>query len=108
MNEGAPCEFLEWDSNFFGRRIARVRGTQRSAGEIQSSLEWFRAERIECLYLLAPSADTHAIQLIEEYGQWIFGTTAGSSKSACVPPADNCLRTRGFSRCEGGPPPTAR
>jgi ribosomal protein S18 acetylase RimI-like enzyme len=63
-----PCEFLEWDSCHFGRRIARVRRTQLSADEIRRSLEWCRAARIECLYLLAPSGDTPAIRAIEVHG----------------------------------------
>src|SRR5258708_5388066 len=68
MSESAPCEFLEWDSTFFGRRIACVRGNRLSADEIRRGLEWCRAGRIECLYLLAPSGDTPAIPVIEAHG----------------------------------------
>lgn len=47
------CELLPWDTDFFGFRIARVRGetlTQRSADEV---IEWCRASDIKCLYFLA-------------------------------------------------------
>jgi dTDP-4-amino-4,6-dideoxy-D-galactose acyltransferase len=54
-----PAEFLEWDSAFFGRRIARMRGD--SLNEAGAVLEWCAANRIECLYFLGvPDAATIA------------------------------------------------
>jgi dTDP-4-amino-4,6-dideoxy-D-galactose acyltransferase len=43
-----PAELLEWDSEFFGRRIARVQGTLQD-----SVFEWCAAHHIDCLYYLA-------------------------------------------------------
>ena len=60
------CEYLEWDSQFFGRRIARVkesRITQQSIHEIDS---WCRLHRIDCLYFLADSKDRQSTELAQE------------------------------------------
>jgi dTDP-4-amino-4,6-dideoxy-D-galactose acyltransferase len=72
MSEGTsankPCEFLEWDSRFFGRRIARSRGTRFSPDDIDEVIEWCRDGGIECLYLLAASDDAVAIPVVVERG----------------------------------------
>src|SRR5580765_2752133 len=46
-----PAEFLEWDSKFFGRRIARVHGSALTHPD--TLLEWCTEQRIDCLYFLA-------------------------------------------------------
>ena len=61
------CEFLEWDSEFFGRRIGRVRSSSLSE-ELVSEIEaWCRGHRIECLYFLASSADQRTVRLAEDH-----------------------------------------
>jgi dTDP-4-amino-4,6-dideoxy-D-galactose acyltransferase len=55
-----PCERLDWDSEFFGRRIARVRS-------LAGALEWAAAERIDCLYFLA-DPDPESIAAAEASG----------------------------------------
>src|SRR5258708_4452183 len=61
------CEFLEWDSKFFGIRIARVAGhrldTERTA-EIALALS---DRSIDCLYFLADQ-ERETIQLAELQG----------------------------------------
>jgi dTDP-4-amino-4,6-dideoxy-D-galactose acyltransferase len=64
---GSPCDYLEWDSNFFGRRIGRVHG-RFSPGDIGCILEWCEIERIDCLYLLAASDDAQAVAVAEKHG----------------------------------------
>jgi dTDP-4-amino-4,6-dideoxy-D-galactose acyltransferase len=61
----APVEYLEWDSRFFGRRIARVRGRHLNDNLLANILEWCSAQRIECLYFLAASDDPETIRLAE-------------------------------------------
>ncbi len=57
MSAEAVCEFLEWDSKFFGRRIGRVNGSRLSE-ELVSQIEgWCGRHRIECLYFLADATD---------------------------------------------------
>src|SRR5262245_41006253 len=49
----ANCEFLPWDSQFFGRRIARVVGNTLGVEQAVEIDKWCDTNRIECLYFLA-------------------------------------------------------
>ena len=66
MGATAICEYLEWDSQFFGRRIARANIsclTKSSASEIDS---WCGAHEIECLYFLASFSDHENVKIAQE------------------------------------------
>jgi dTDP-4-amino-4,6-dideoxy-D-galactose acyltransferase len=68
MRNSAECEYLEWDSEFFGRRIARTkvsRLTDELAGRID---EWCALERVECLYFLADSTDRVTMRIAQSRG----------------------------------------
>ncbi len=58
-----PAEYLEWDSQFFARRVARVRGQHLTPQSTAAILRWCAEQRIECLYLLAAPADPLTIEL---------------------------------------------
>lgn len=63
-----PAEILEWDTAFFGFRIARVPGgalTPESAAEIDA---WCAGEGVRCLYLLCQAEDTVTIRAAEDHG----------------------------------------
>jgi len=62
-----PCVLLDWDSAFFGRRIARVVGHRLSPKWIQSILAWCEEMHVECLYFLADSDDLQTVQIAEQY-----------------------------------------
>lgn len=68
MPSDPPCAFLPWDSEFFGRRIARVTAAPSARDETAAVLDWARAERIECLYLLVDAADGAGIRSAEDAG----------------------------------------
>ena len=63
----APAEYLEWDSQFFQRRIARVRGQLREDASATALLNWCEGERIDCLYYLA-DLDPVASRIAERHG----------------------------------------
>lgn len=66
MDREAVCESLEWDSEFFGLRIARVKSsriTQLSLSEIDS---WCQLHKTDCLYFLADSQDQETARLAQE------------------------------------------
>lgn len=68
MTSAGVCEYLEWDSQFFGKRIARMRVPrldEESATEIE---RWCVAEGIECLYFLADFSDKKTALLAQEWG----------------------------------------
>ena len=66
MSSSPVCEYLNWDSEFFGRRIARV--TARRLTSIANIETWCDAHKIDCLYFLADSADQRTARLAQENG----------------------------------------
>jgi len=64
----APCRYLDWDSKFFGRRIARMQGNTLTPEEAAAALDWCRVQEIDCLYFLASSADPSTIRIAEQSG----------------------------------------
>jgi dTDP-4-amino-4,6-dideoxy-D-galactose acyltransferase len=67
LNEpNAVCQFLDWDTEFFGHRIARVNGTHLEPDFLKSVLDWCQTQAIECLYFLAESNDPQTVWLAQE------------------------------------------
>ncbi len=63
-----PCQFLPWDSQFFGVRIARVLPGRLSPGLIERILVWCQEQAIACLYFLADSDHDETVSLAEAHG----------------------------------------
>jgi dTDP-4-amino-4,6-dideoxy-D-galactose acyltransferase len=66
MEANSICEYLQWDSQFFGRRIARANIsclTENVAVDIDA---WCNLNRIDCLYFLASSSDRATAKLAED------------------------------------------
>jgi dTDP-4-amino-4,6-dideoxy-D-galactose acyltransferase len=69
----APAQLLDWDSQFFGWRIARVSGSRLTEETVADVLAWCADNAVDCLYLLAdPScpltprvASRHAFNLVD-------------------------------------------
>lgn len=64
----APATFLEWDSQFFGMRIARVIGSRIDEAQVAVIKAWVQAENIDCVYFLADSTDAVTVRLAEGSG----------------------------------------
>ena len=62
------CQFLEWDSRYFGRNIGRVNLHRLTAAAMPHIFEWCRANRIHCLYFLADADHAETTQLATEHG----------------------------------------
>ncbi len=60
------CRTLEWDSQFFGHRIARIEQNKLDRQALEKSLSWCVAQGIECLYFLGAPDDDVTLELIEE------------------------------------------
>jgi dTDP-4-amino-4,6-dideoxy-D-galactose acyltransferase len=60
------CQFLNWDSDFFGYRIARVGPNRLNSGTIEEILKWCKANHIDCLYFLAEADDPDTVNLAED------------------------------------------
>jgi dTDP-4-amino-4,6-dideoxy-D-galactose acyltransferase len=66
MGVNSICEYLEWDSQFFGRRIARVGACSLAKERLAEIEAWCSLRRIDCLYFLANSADKGTAELAQE------------------------------------------
>lgn len=61
----APCKMLNWDSEFFGVRIAQVEGDRLTSAIIDQVLQWSRDQQIACLYFLCASDDDESVRVAE-------------------------------------------
>ena len=57
VDRKAICSYLDWDSRFFQRRIARLNTNRLDEKKLNEVLAWCKANRIDCLYFLADSDD---------------------------------------------------
>jgi dTDP-4-amino-4,6-dideoxy-D-galactose acyltransferase len=62
------CSYLEWDSEFFNRRIARVVSRRLDAETLKSVLSWSEESSMDCLYFLADAADKASAMLAADNG----------------------------------------
>jgi dTDP-4-amino-4,6-dideoxy-D-galactose acyltransferase len=61
------CEFLTWDTDFFGVRIARIHGPMAEE-DVPAVFDWCKKERVRCAYLLAGSDDDATVHAAEKNG----------------------------------------
>lgn len=90
----ARCRILPWDSEFFGRRIARLDGPGLRADEAGEILDWCTRERVACLYFLANASCHETGATAERHG---FASTdlrmTYARRSASSAPAVDALVT---------------
>ena len=63
-----PCLFLQWDTDFFGFRIARAAVPALDNRIIKAIYNWCDLHRIECLYFVARAEDRQTIRQAERNG----------------------------------------
>lgn len=61
-----PCEILEWDTSFFGVKIARVRGSSLNDEHVEDINRWCIQRDVNCLYFLARSDDSITSMFAED------------------------------------------
>lgn len=61
------CSNLQWDSEFFGYRIARINAPTLTPERIDQIAAWCNAERVDCLYFLADADETRTARLAEQH-----------------------------------------
>lgn len=62
------CEVLDWDSRFFGFRIARARPDRVNSESLGQILAFCAAESVRCLYFQADPGDVTTIRTLEQAG----------------------------------------
>ncbi len=60
--------FLTWDSDFFGRRIARIQSNRLDGAGLAEIFAWRQAEAVDCLYFLADPNYPESLALAESHG----------------------------------------
>jgi dTDP-4-amino-4,6-dideoxy-D-galactose acyltransferase len=93
------CRLLEWDSSFFGLRIARAEPSVFRAGSEPLFDAWCSLNQIECVYLLADVADQSTITSAESAGFRLVDirltletTLSQAAPAAAVGPAHGTVR----------------
>lgn len=90
----AACRFLEWDSKFFGCRIARLQESRLNEDALAQSLGWCRKEHIDCLYFLA-DPDPVTVTLAQAAGFHLVDvrvTLETDPRDALPPPKETPIR----------------
>lgn len=64
----SSCRLLEWDTEFFGMRTARVNESRIPAPEFAAILDWCRVWQIRCLYLLTDADAAETSRAAEDNG----------------------------------------
>ena len=67
MANASACRILEWDTEFFGLRIATLGEARPSSREMDAAIEWCRAQSVDCLYLLSDVGDSETHRVAEEH-----------------------------------------
>lgn len=62
------CQVLDWDSTFFGFRIARLGQGLLTRRILSDALAWCSGEQIRCLYFLASADSPETTELAESNG----------------------------------------
>lgn len=68
MPASAPARILEWDSEFFGVTIGRLRSERLDRASLDLAVEWCGQHEVDCLYALLTAEDAHTVRLAEEAG----------------------------------------
>ena len=63
-----PLKHLEWDSELFGRRIARFEGHCFTGADAEATQRLCAERAIDCVYLLLDAADTASIAAAQRCG----------------------------------------
>lgn len=66
MNANPLCQSLNWDSDFFGVRIARLNQHRLTEENLDNTNSWCAENKIDCLYFLADADDDETILLAEK------------------------------------------
>ena len=64
--DAEPCELLSWDTDFWRKRIARVRDA--TLGRVDDVDAWARAHDIDCLFFLGSVDDPVSARAAEDAG----------------------------------------
>ena len=79
-------QLLEWDSAFFGSRIARLHANRLDPDLLRQTEDWCRAARIDCLYFLADADHDDTVLLAEAAGFHLVDLRLTFDRKLAAPP----------------------
>ena len=88
--EPDPCEYLPWDSRFFGFETGRVLGDTLTADRVRQIDRWCGRRKVVCLYFLSRGDDAQTRALLSQRFNGASprsATVATGSAPALVSPA---------------------
>jgi len=65
MNSSEFAQYLPWDSEFFGVRIARYLPEELTSESLAALMDWQRTQAMNCLYFLADPNQAKSLRLAE-------------------------------------------
>lgn len=68
MKSELHVQFLDWDSSFFERRVARLDGNRVTTEALEEVTAACMEQKIDCLYSLVGAEETGTTKLLEEQG----------------------------------------
>lgn len=92
MPETPSCQLLDWDTSFFGFRVARLTTATLSSTGARQTLDWCMEHDVSTLYYLCPAADTASQRVAKDSGfrlvdiRVTFGTDLLPLAPASTPP----------------------
>jgi dTDP-4-amino-4,6-dideoxy-D-galactose acyltransferase len=88
------CQFLDWDSSFFGCRIARVTAGRLGPKDVHALESWCAEQEIDCVYFLGDAGDPGTIREAERSGFELMDirVTLGRSVRNSIPEAPAGVR----------------
>jgi dTDP-4-amino-4,6-dideoxy-D-galactose acyltransferase len=86
--EADLCQYLPWDSEFFGIRIARLNCSRLTSAAAAAAEARCIAEKINCLYFLAVSDDPSTVSVAEDHGYRFMDVrvTLSAELTSALPP----------------------
>jgi ribosomal protein S18 acetylase RimI-like enzyme len=100
-NTDVPADFLEWDSQFFEKRIGSVRGNTLTHERMEQVLQWSSELSLDCLYFLANTDDPETIRIAERNGFYfqsvrtVVERPLTNLESVTLPPMDGLVMRSG-------------
>ncbi|MGH9836871.1 MAG: GNAT family N-acetyltransferase [Blastocatellia bacterium] len=91
-----PGKMLDWDTEFFGVRIARIEGAHLTDESIAQALQWSRDHQVACLYFLCASDDDRSVGIAEQNGFHLVDVRMELSWRAQAVTNDSLVEVRQF------------
>ncbi len=93
-NNAIPCRYLDWDSEFWGCRVARIEQNKLTPETLMDILAWCAEMKIDLLYFLAAADDAVTVRLVETHGFYLTDVrlTLEYVFADHFEPVDNLLR----------------